>query len=400
SYAFQEQFTITQSDRVLNGVRPQKTSQPGVIPDGLTWETSTTQNIGLDITMLGNRLTFTGDAYIRKTTDMFTVGMTLPAVFGTNVPKGNYADLKTKGWEVALNWQDKFNVASKPLNYSVRLTLADYQAEITKYNNPDKKLSDYYAGQKLGEIWGYVTDGYFTSVDEINNSPNQALFRASTSGQWLPGDIKFTDLNGDNVINNGDNTVSNPGDRKVIGNSLPRYTYGVRVDLDWNNFFFSTFFQGVGHQDWYPGAEAGTFWGQYNRPYNKIPTFHLGNIWSEANPNAYFPRYRGYTAQNGAGELTQTQTKYLLNAAYLRLKNIQIGYTLPEIMVSKLKMSNARVFLSGENLLTWSPLYKITRDMDVETLNGSDRVITNGTSGNGNNYPILKGITGGVTITF
>ena len=408
SYVFQEQFTITQSDRVLNGIRPQKTSQPNVIPDGLTWETSTTQNIGLDVSLLANRLTFTGDAYIRKTTDMFTVGMTLPAVFGTDVPKGNYADLKTKGWELAVNWRDQFSVASKPFGYSVRLTLADYQAEITKYNNPDKKLSDYYVGQKVGEIWGYETAGYFTSQDEINNSPNQALFRASTSGQLLPGDIKFRDLNGDNVINNGDNTVTNPGDRRIIGNSQPRYTYGIMVDLNWNNFFFSTFFQGVGQQDWYPGAEAGTFWGQYNRPYNRIPTYQLGNIWSEENPNAYFPRYRGYVAQNGAGELTQTQTKYLQNVAYIRMKNIQIGYSLPQSIISKVKMSNARVFLSSENLWSLSPLYKLTRDLDAESIGRSDMVTNpprnsnpnDNNSGNGNNYPILKSVNAGVSITF
>lgn len=400
SYAFQEQFNISQSGRVLNGIRPQQTSQPGVIPDGLTWETSTTQNIGLDLSMLSNRLTINGDAYIRKTTDMFTVGMTLPAVFGTDVPKGNYADLKTKGWELSVNWQDQFTVASKPLSYSLRLTLADYQAEITKYNNPDKKLSDYYAGQRVGEIWGYVTDGYFTSEDEIAESPSQALFRASTSGQWLPGDIKFTDLNGDGVINDGDNTVDSPGDRTIIGNSAPRYTYGINLGLDWNSFFFSTFFQGVAKQDWYPGREAAIFWGQYNRPYNKLPVSHLGNIWSEDNPDAYFPRYRGYVAQNSSGELAQVQTKYLQNVAYIRMKNIQFGYVLPQALISKIKMSNARVFLSGENIWTWSPLYKITRDLDVESINGSDRVLTSGTSGNGYNYPILKSVSMGVSMTF
>ncbi|WP_417629329.1 SusC/RagA family TonB-linked outer membrane protein [Pontibacter silvestris] len=400
SYAFQEQFEITQSGRVLNGVRPQQTSQPGVIPDGLTWETSTTQNIGLDLGMLSNRLMINGDAYIRKTTDMFTVGMTLPAVFGTAVPKGNYADLKTKGWELSVSWQDMFTVASKPLNYNIRVVLADYQAEITKYNNPDKKLSDYYEGQKIGEIWGYVTDGFFTSQDEIENSPSQALLRASTSGQWLPGDIKFADINGDNVINNGDNTVASPGDRKIIGNATPRYTYGINLGADWNNFFFSTFFQGVGKQDWYPGREASLFWGQYNRPYNKIPEWQLGNIWSEDNPDTYLPRYRGYVAQNSSGELAQAQTKYLQNTAYIRMKNIQIGYMLPQSLISRVGISNARVFLSGENLWTWSPLYKYTKDIDVESINGSDRVLTDGTSGNGYNYPILKSLSMGLSLTF
>jgi TonB-linked SusC/RagA family outer membrane protein len=400
SYAFQEQFAITQSGRVLNGVRPQYTTQPGVIPDGLTWETSTTQDLGLDLSILNNRLTLNADGYIRNTTDMFTVGLTLPAVFGTAVPKGNYADLKTKGWEMALNWRDEVHLGARPLTYGVRLNMADYTARITKYNNPDKRLSDYYEGQQVGEIWGYTTDGLFTSQDQINGAPSQALFRASTSGKLLPGDVKFQDTNGDGVINNGDNTVASPGDRRVIGNSLPRYTYGAAADVSWSNFFFSVFFQGVGHQDWYPGSEAGTFWGQYNRPYNKVPESQLGNIWSEDNPNAYFPRYRGYVSQNGAGELTQTQTRYLQNVAYIRLKNIQLGYTLPVAFVSKAKLTAARVYLSGENLWSWSPLYRITRDLDVENIGASDALLTSSNSGNGNNYPILKSVTLGLSATF
>jgi TonB-linked SusC/RagA family outer membrane protein len=400
SYAFQEKFNISKSGRVLNGVLPQKTSQPGVLPDGLTWETSNTQNIGVDIGMLSNRLTIAADGYIRRTKDMFTVGMTLPAVFGTDVPKGNYADLKTKGWEVTVAWRDRFNVGGKPFGYGLRATMADYTAKITKYNNPDKKLSDYYVGQSLGEIWGFETAGFFTSAADIAGSPKQTLIKASTTGQLLPGDIKFKDLNNDGVIDYGDQTVGKPGDKKIIGNSTPRYTYGIGVDADWNSFFFSAFFQGVAKRDWYPGSEASVFWGQYNRPYNKIPESQLGNIWSETNPNAYFPRYRGYVAQNGSGELTQAQTKYLQNAAYLRMKNIQVGYNLPLSLIKKVKLTNLRVYLSGENLLTWSPLYKITKDIDPESINGSDRILTDGTSGNGNNYPVLKSVSLGLTATF
>ncbi|MBE7179562.1 MAG: SusC/RagA family protein, partial [Mucilaginibacter polytrichastri] len=199
---------------------------------------------------------------------------------------------------------------------------------------------------------------------------------------------------------NGDNTVSNPGDRKVIGNSTPRYAYGITLDADWNNFFISGFFQGVGKQDWYPGAEADYFWGQYNRPYNKVPTWQLGNIWSETNPNAYLPRYRGYAAQNGSGELTMVQTRYLQNIAYLRMKNFQFGYNLPTSLIQRVKLSTARIYFSGENLFTWSPLYKHSRDLDVESVYGSDRVVTDGTSGNGNNYPILKSYTLGLSVTF
>lgn len=400
SYAFQEKFGISQSGRVLNGVRPQQSSQPGVIPDGLTWETSTTQNIGLDIAFLNNRLNFSGDAYTRKTTDMFTVGMTLPAVFGIGVPKGNYADLRTTGWEANVTWNDRLDVGGSPLSYSVRLTLADYKAKILKYNNPDQRLSDYYAGQTVGEIWGFETDGFFLSEADVANSPSQILYKSSNTSKSLPGDVKFRDINGDGVINNGDNTVGNPGDRKIIGNSTPRYTYGIALGADWKGFFFSTFFQGVGSMDWYPGTENGTFWGQYNRPYNKIPTSQLGNIWTPENPNAYFPRYRGYIAQNGSGTLAQAQTKYLQDVSYIRLKNLQLGYTLPQPFVKKAGLSNVRVFLSGENLWSSSPLYKVTKDLDIENIGRSDAILTDGGSGNGNNYPILKTFSLGLSATF
>jgi hypothetical protein len=286
--------------------------------------------------------------------------------------------------------------------------MSDYQATIDQFNNPNRRLTDYYAGQKVGEIWGYETAGFYTSEEDVKNSPKQTLFKASNTGQWLPGDIKFRDLNGDGVINNGDNTVDSPGDRRIIGNSTPRYTYGVMLGADWNNFFISAFFQGVGKQDWWPGSEAGIFWGQYNRPYNKLPEWQLGNIWSADNPNAYLPRYRGYVAQNSAGELYQQQTKYLQNAAYLRMKNIQIGYNLPGLLIRKVGMNNARIFVSGENLLTWSPLYKITKDLDIENIGRSDAVLNppsgsdpnSNSSGNGNNYPILKSFTLGLSATF
>jgi TonB-linked SusC/RagA family outer membrane protein len=144
SYVYQEQFSIAQLGLILNGIRPQYTSRPAVLPSGLTWETSTTTNLGLDFAMLSNRLHFVGDAYTRKTTDMFTLAVTPPAVFGATAPRGNYADLETKGWELTLSWNDKFNVGKKPLSYDLRFTLADNKATITKYNNPEKRLSDYY----------------------------------------------------------------------------------------------------------------------------------------------------------------------------------------------------------------------------------------------------------------
>lgn len=407
SYAFQEQFNITQSSRVLNGVKPQYTTSPAVLPDDLTWETATTSDVGLDLTLLSNRLSITGDYYVRNTTDMYTVGKSLPAVFGASVPKGNYADMKTTGWELSVAWRDKFKVDGKPFTYGAKVVLGDYTSKVTRYNNTTKLLTDFYEGQRVGEIWGYTTEGFFTK-DNIDEAKKQTLIKASTSGTTLTGDIKFADINNDGVINNGGNRADSSGDMRVIGNSLPRYTFGVALDAGWNGFFVSAFFQGVLKQDWWPGAESDVFWGMYNRPYNKLPKSHLGKIWTEDNPDTYFPRLRGYTAQSSNRELYVTQTKYLQNVAYIRLKNIQVGYNLPSHLIQKIKMSNARIYVSGENLWSWTPFYKITKDLDVENIRRSDMITNppatsdpnNNNSGNGNNYPILKTVTFGLSMTF
>jgi TonB-linked SusC/RagA family outer membrane protein len=401
SYVYQEQFSVSQSGLILAGVRPQFTGRPSVLPSGLTWETSTTKNLGLDFSMFSNRLRFAGDAYIRETTDMFTVGVTLPAVFGATPPRGNYADLKTKGWEMTLSWNDRTSLGSKPFNYDIRLTLADNTAVITKFNNPEKRLSDYYEGMKLGEIWGYTTEGFFTSPEDVLKHANQKLFLSTSTGQTFAGDIKLKDMNGDNVINPGTSTAIDPGDRSIIGNSLPRYTYGINLGADWNNVFISAFFQGVAQQDWWPSTEAGVFWGQYNRPYNKLPRWHLDNHWTPENPNAYLPRYVSRLANRAGGILREAQTKYLQNIAYLRLKNVQLGYNLPVKAISKIGANSARVYVSAENILTWSPLYKYTKDLDPENTGVSDQVFSpNGNAGDGYNYPMMKGITFGLSITF
>jgi TonB-linked SusC/RagA family outer membrane protein len=404
SYAFQEIFNISQSGVILNGVRPQTTKIPQVLPDGLTWETSTTSNFGLDLTMLSGRLTFTGDAYIRKTTDMFTFGLTPPAVFGADVPKGNYADLTTRGWEVSLSWNDRIGKSEKPFRYNVRLTLSDNKTKIDKYNNPDKLLSDYYEGQTLGEIWGYETEGFFIDdADIASHAKQDPQMRASPTGKWFPGDIKLKDLNGDGFINVGENKVGKSGDRKIIGNSAPRYLYGINLGADWHNISFSVFFQGVGKQQWYPSTETEMFWGQYNRPYNNIPTFHLGNMWTPQNTDAYFPRTMSRAASSNTNRtLGVAQTRYLQNVAYLRMKNLQVGYTLPTKWVNRIGVRSAKVFFSGENLFTYSPMYKIVKHtIDVENAVPSDQDLNpNSTNGDGYNYPLMKAYAFGLNIGF
>jgi hypothetical protein len=342
--------------------------------------------------------------YIRNTTNMYTIGLTLPAIFGATAPKGNYADLQTKGWEFSLSWRDKFNVGSKPLNYDIRLTLADNKSEIKRYNNPDKLLSDYYVGQVIGEIWGYETEGFFIDQADIDAHAKQyPQMRASPTNIWYPGDIKLRDVNGDGFVNIGTNRVSDPGDRKIIGNSAPHYTYGINLGADWNNIFFSVFFQGVGKQDWYPSVESEPFWGQYNRPYNNVPIWQLGNMWTPDNVNAYLPRTMSRAASsNTARELGVVQTKYLQNVAYIRLKNFQVGYNLPKKIVSKIGAENVKIYASGENIWTYSPLYKIVGKghIDVENTGPSDQLFTSSNAGDGYNYPMLKSMSFGLSVTF
>lgn len=404
SYVFQEQFEIKQSAVIINNQLPQYTKNPSVLPDGITWETSRTTNVGLDFSMLSDRLRFTGDGYIRETINMFAIGKTLPAIFGATPPKGNYADLETKGWETSLSWRDKFNVAGKPLNYSVRLTLADNKSVITRYNNPDKFLNDHYEGEILGEIWGYETEGFFIDDEDVATHAKQSpQMKASPSSIWYAGDIKLKDLNEDGFVNIGTNRVSDPGDRKIIGNSTPRYTYGINLNGDWGNFFMSTFFQGVGKQDWYPSTECEYFWGQYNRPYNNIPLWHLGNMWTPDNTDAYLPRTMSRAASNATNrELGVAQTKYLQNIAYIRLKNIQIGYNLPENLISKIGLSNLKIYVSGEDLWSYSPLYKVIGKghMDVENTGPRDQLLRPGAGSDGFNYPIMKSFAFGVTAVF
>ena len=380
----------------------------------MTWETAQTLDVGLDMSFLSGRLSFNGDWYSRKTLDMYTVGPTLPDVFGASSPKGNFAEMTTNGYEFIIKWNDSFNLAGKPFNYSVRASLADYVSTIDKFNNATKSLStssrntNYYEGMRIGEIWGFVSNGLWQNQAEIDAAEAKAreagqkyynpLMQPSKTYKLYPGDIKFEDLNGNGYIDRGKNTVDDPGDRKIIGNAEPRYIYSFGFDFEWNGITLSAFFQGVGKQGWYPSNEASTLWGQYNRPYGQMPKWHIGNYWTEDNPDAYLPRYTGYYAPFYKGT-NNANTRYLMDVSYIRLKNVQVGYTLPEKWTKDIKMKKISVFFSGENLWTWSPMYRHTRDIDVTAnIYGTDSVLD--TTGDGYNYPTMRSYSFGINLTF
>lgn len=398
-YRYLEQMNVSKTSVILNGVQTSYTKLPGVIPDGLTWERSTTFNIGADVGFFNNSLNFTFDWYNRNTYDMFTVGQPLPNVFGATVPYGNYADLSTKGWELTVNFNNQFELGDKPFNWGINGSLWDSKSTIERFNNPNKLLSSYYVGQQVGEIWGYETLGFFTSEEDIKNHANQSFIKNSNNNIWLPGDLKFADLNNDKVINQGDNTLDNPGDRKIIGNNEPRYQYGFTLSGNWNGFGLSAFFQGIGKRDWYFASEAGLFWGPYNRPYGYQPEKMMNDIWTEENTAGYFPRYRGYTALGADRSLGAPQTRYLQDVSYLRLKTLTVDYTLPKSWVNRMKIANAQIYMSAQNLFTFSGLFKHSDNFDPEVMENPTGELTNG-SAQGYAYPMLKTTTVGLNLTF
>jgi len=255
-------------------------------------------------------------------------------------------------------------------------------------------------GQRLGEIWGYVIDGLFASDEEAQNYPvdqiavNTIINSSAGSEKGLKaGDMKFKDLDGDNIIRAA-RSVDDPGDQKIIGNSLPRYSYGLNLGADWNGIDFSIFFQGVGQQHWYPNRDAVLFWGPYSRPYATfIGRDFLDNVWSEDNPNAYFPRGRGYIALNSTNRsLGVFNDKYLQDLAYLRIKNLNMGYSFPKKVLSKANIERLRIYFSGENLHTFTKLK--SKYIDPE------QAASGGANGDAKTYGWSRTFSLGLDITF
>ena len=369
----------------------------------LTWETSQQYNLGIDAGLFKDRLTFTAEAYIRDTKDMLTDGVALPSVYGASEPDMNAADLRTKGYELAIGWRDQISLFGKPFGYNVGATLSDFKTVITKYDNKEYTFAkDYYEGMVLGEIWGFEIDGLFQSDAEAQAYAKEVdlgYINKRLYGGWLAGDPKYVDLDKNGIISVGSNTVKNPGDRRILGNSIASLQYGITAGFDYLGIDFSIFLQGTGNHYWYPNDESMAFWGPYSRPYcTYLPYDFLDNVWSEQNPDAYFPRPRAYAAFTSGAPLANVNSRYLQNLRYLRLKNLSVGYTVPK--TEKIGIEKLRVYFSGENLAYWSPFKKNSRYIDPEA--AFDRLDSSGSATRYNNafYPWQKTFMFGIDITF
>lgn len=337
---------------VIGGERPVYTGIPDIVSPDITWETSTVKNIGIDVALFDRRLSAKFDVYERLTENMFGPIAALPAVLGTEPPETNSASLKTNGWELNLEWSDQ---VSNDFGYNVRFLISDNQSTITEYNNPEKVLSDWYEGQKIGEIWGFEADKLFQSQEEVDEylAETDMTFLGTN---WQPGNVKYKDLNNDGEVDIGENTVDSPGDRRIIGNDHPRYRFSLQVGMSWRNFDFSMMWEGVGKRDIWLGQYATLFWGWNRRAHSRL-TEATKDYWSEENPDAYLPIPLDGAGRAGYGKDRQVSTRYLQNGAYAKLRNLEIGYTLPSGLLNQFGIENMRVYLKGDNLFTITDMW-------------------------------------------
>lgn len=381
-----ESLSYLMNGQIINGLKPATLASTNI-----SWEKVTTTNFGLDVNMLKNRLVASFDYYLRSTTDM-VVSRTYPAVLGTTGGKENLASMRTGGWELSLSWNDRIeNVAGSPLSYSIGVGLSDSRSKITKYDNPTKSLADYYQGQNIGEIWGYVTDGFIKDEAEAKEMAN---IQSDIDKVWIPGDIRYKDIDGKTGITKGDNTVDNPGDRKVIGNTSPRYVYNINLSASWKGFDLRLFFEGIGKRDIWMDSEV--FWGYKTGIWwAAVNDYHVDNSWSPTNTNAYYP------VPTWSNRSKQTQTKYLQNAAYIRLKDVTLSYTLPKSWLSNFGIEQLKIFASGENLFVGTKLFKYL-DPDIVGNRRSDSKEGHHVgelNADGKVYPFSRSYSFGINLT-
>lgn len=403
-----------------NGKYTDKAWVNDLVSSALTWEKVKTWNVGLDWGLFNNRLTGSFDAYIRDTDDMVGPPIELPNILGLDAPVYNNCSLRSKGWELQLTWRD---VTSFGLSYSISANVSDATTKIKSYpGNPTLNLSQYLPGQVLGDIWGQDSYGIARSeeemqahlaaldrrYEEVNGyAPYEAGCGQNWYGtDWLAGDMMYKDYNGDGQITWGDWTQENPGDMHVIGNTTPRYFFGLDINAQYKGFDFRMFFQGVGKRDYM--SRSRTFWGATTDGYwrtaglqEAMDFFHEEDIVFDytdingnpaqyvipANTDSYLPRPI-FSAKN-----QENSTTYMQNAAYLRCKNLQLGYTLPVNITNKFGVSNLRLYVSVDNLFTITSLSKV---FDPETVGGGS---WNGRSYDGNSYPLARTWSFGLSVS-
>ena len=398
------------------------------VASGITWQDITTLDFGFDARFFNNEFGITFDWYRRDTENMIVPAAGVSLAFGAASPKGNYGSFRTRGWEVSLDYNHRFN---NGLGINAMFTLSDALTEVTAYGDT-YSIDDYYVGKKYGEIWGYRTDRLYQKEDFVYDANGEIVqvwalngkeVPAGTAGakqmnklsdpngvyqdylqsgtfKFGPGDVKYTDLNGDGKIDDGSrltqDEAGNPahGDVEVIGNNTPRFEYGLRLGADYKGFDLSIFMQGVGKREvWGVGglAEAGF------SSDGAVPDAIASDYWKEDRTDAFYPR--AYICGDNALN-NRIQSRYLLDMSYFRIKNITFGYSLPKNVLDKAHIQKARLYMALENFFTFDNLRGLP--IDPEAVAGYSMFNTsNYNSGRiGMGVPTFKSLSVGVQLTF
>lgn len=395
-YPYYMQMSSNAGNAILGGA--QTTVLPMYAPysSRLTWEKIENVGAGLDFGVLNYRLSGSFDWYQRTTKDMVGPAMPLSGVYGADAPKTNNAELRTRGWELELSWNDHIG---KNFTYGISASLSDYKTVITKYDSPDNKINGWYKGKNYGDIWGYSVIGIAKSDAEMEAhmaSHNQNAIGAN----WGGGDLMYRNLDGDPAINPGAGTLADHGDLKVIGNNTPRYAYSFTLTAKWKWIDFRAYFQGIGKRDYfcYEGdvmKGSPMFFGFSDRAWHfTLLKQHLNYFrYADNELGANFDSYYGRPHRRDPNNIWCSD-RFLQDASYLRLKNLQVGFSLPDNTKLHKYIKKARIYFSGENLFTITKL----RIFDPEALKSSDDNVYD--AGCGKTYPQYRTYSIGLELTF
>lgn len=348
----------------------------------LQWEQSANLNFGADATFFDSKLSVSLD-YFNKLTSQILLTPVVPTVFGGAVAKENAGEMRNQGWELTLGYRAQ----TGDVKHNINLNLADSKNKVVDFggneqiNSSDQMLKIIREGEALGSYFGYQTDGYFNNYEEIANA---ALPIGATV---QPGDVRYKDQNDDGVIDEKDRTV--------LGNAFPRYTFGLTYELKWKGFDFSMLFQGVGKRDMFLRGELVE---PFHSNYSYVIYTHQLDFWTPVNTDARWPRLSAPGSASNTNNYQKSSDIYLFDAAYLRLKNIQLGYTIPNSVCSKVGIQKLRLSVNAQNLFT---LTKNTFIDPESTEFGSNMGGTGGAGANsGRNYPTLRYFGFGLDVEF
>lgn len=410
-----------------DGTRVGYVGTPNAVSPFITWQDITTLNFGVDAWLFNNKLGITFEWYQRDTENMLVPAEGVPPTFGAGAPEGNFGSLRTQGWELAVEFNHRFN---NGFGISAKANVYDTKSTITAYGTT-KGVSSYYVGKTLGEIWGYRTDRLYQLDDfeldadgnpqmitlteeesrlyagrqayKLKDGPNgekpvyQAFLQNSSNFFFGPGDVKFVDLNGDGELNPGTRLYDDHGDLEVIGNRYPRYEYGFRFSADYRGIDFSIFLQGVGKREEWGGGNLAI--PGFHASDGAMPAAIANDYWTPENTDAFYPAAYNNAGSNSNNNM-QPQSRYLLDMSYLRIKNLTVGYSLPTPLLSKARINSARIYVALENLVTWDNLNGLPIDPEEITGYSMFNTTNYNLDRTGVGIPTFKSVSFGVQLNF